>query len=324
MSHMVYAGVPPLLLAAGVVFAILGFLATAVVIYFVIDEKIQEVRFDDQFEFAPGPIDRGAALPDYVNPATLRTLATHGNLEEPPAQVENSQGSRVSGGLPKGLFTGRKERGTKVTHEPHDDLGELIRRVLRHLVETGELNQTIDTIQIDDLMVEAIPNFADPKSASEAFEAWFEQNYPNGLDGVATPELVEQLSRLGQQFPEKKICERLCKAFEATANSPDSPLFLEGEWLPEEANGTIVLRRTDLRIASGHYERRTERSIPMPDGVSITARLEGELTEHGKNRMVGVSRPVRASVLATVKQYVPDTSCFELVPIAVFQRIGSA
>lgn len=324
MSHMVFAGLPSLLWIAGVVFAVFGVVAALAVTYFVIDEKIQEVRFDDQFEFAPGPIDRGAALPDYVNPDTLRTLATHGNIEELPSQVENSQGSRVAGGLPKGIFGGGKEKGTKVTHEPHDDLGELIRRVLRHLVETGELNQTIDTIQIDDLMVEAIPNFADPQNAKEAFEAWFEQNYPDGLDEVAMPELVEKLSRLGQQFPEKKICERLCKAFEAISNNPDSPLFLEGEWLPEENNGSIVLRRTDLRIASGHYERRTERSIPMPEGVSITARLEGELTEHGKNRMVGVSRPVRASVLATVKQYVPDTSCFELVPIAVFQRIGSA
>ncbi len=62
----------------------------------------------------------------------------------------------------------------------------------------------------------------------------------------------------------------------------------------------------------------------MPEGATITMGLpESDLTSHGKTRMVGVSRPIRAKALATLKQYDPDTGCFELVPIAVYQRVGN-
>lgn len=317
--------VAPLPLIVLGAFAAIGLLGLIVIAWLAIAERIEETRFPDQFEFAPGPIDRGAALPDFVNQEALRNLASHHKLEELPSQIQETNSRKIKGGAPKGTFGGEKGQETKVTREPRDDPGELIHKVVRHLYDNDELNQTVDRILLDD-MIDAIPNFADPESAREAFQAWFEEKYPEGFDGVDPAQLAEQLARLGQEFPQGKVCERLKSSFESVqADQPEAPLYVEGEWAVKGENESVILSRTNLRVQSIGPLGAQERSIPMPEGASIVMKLpEGELTSHGQNRMVGVSRPVRATVLGTLKNYDPETGCFQLVPIAVYQRIGNS
>jgi hypothetical protein len=317
--------IPPALLIGLIVFAVLGILGVLAIAGFLISERLDDSGFDDQFEFLPGPTDNGAAFPDFVNEASLRHLASHHELGEVPAQIQETQGAAVKGGAPQGVLSGEHSHQTTVTHKPHDDLGELIRKIVRHLFETNELNQSIDRIWIEDIMVEAVPNFADPERAQEAFEAWLEENYPHGFDGVAPAQLAEELARLGEQFPQKRICERLKTSFEGVVkNDPEAVLYLEGEWAVASNDETVDLSRTNLRVESPTPLGPQERSIPMPEGAAITMQLpKAELTRHGKTRMVGVSRPIRARVLATMKQYDPNTGCFELVPIAVYQLVGN-
>jgi len=317
--------VSPIILIALGVLALLGIGFLALVIWVYIEDRVQSGKLSDKFDFAPGPHD-GAAVPDYVNETALRNLAAHHQLEDVPCQVQEKKGAKIGGGAPKGVLTGEQSHETTVTLEPHDDLGELVRKVGRHLHETNELNESIDLIWIEDIMVEAIPDFAEPDRAQSAFQDWLEENYPKGFDGVTATQLAEELARLGELLPQKKICERLRSSFEGIVeNAAETPLFLEGEWaVSDDDKGVITLNKTNLRVESPTPSGAAVRSIPMPDGASIKMTLlESELTEHGKRRMVGVSRPIRARVLATLKQYNPDSGCFELVPIAVYQRVGS-
>lgn len=77
--------------------------------------------------------------------------------------------------------------------------------------------------------------------------------------------------------------------------------LLEGEWEVEGAEGDLLLRRADDRRA-------------------IHVRLDGELTHHGRSAMLGVTRPIHACVIGTVRQHDPVAGCLEIAPIAVFQR----
>ena len=326
MPHIFSAiDISPPLLVALVIFAGVGLLGAGAIAWLVISERLEERGgFDDQFEFSPGPTDNGTVFPYFVNEDLLRHLASHHKLAEVPVQIQKTQGGRTKAAAPQGIVEGELSHQTTMTHEPRDDLGELVRKIVRHLHETHELNQSIDLIWIDDIVVEAVPNFADPEGAREAFEAWLGEKYPNGLDGIEPAVLAEQLARLGEQFPQKKICERLKASFAAVEeNDPDSPLYLEGEWAVATDDETVVLDRTNLRVESPTPYGSQQRSIPIPEGASIKITLpKAGLTDHGKTKMVGVSRPIRAKVLATMKEHIPDTGCFELVPIAIYQQVG--
>jgi hypothetical protein len=316
----------PLVFIALAVLAGIGILGLLLIGGVLIFERFDEHRvFKDEFDFSANPHD-GAAVPDFVNEVVLRNLATHHKLDLVPTRVQETRGRNVQGGAPKGVLSGQLSNETTVTHEPHDDLGELVRRVVRHLHETGELNQSADLIWIEDIMLEAVPDFGEPSRASDAFGTWFDEHYPRGFDGVAPEQLARELGSLGEQLPQTKICDRLRTSFsEIDDHAPEAVLFFEGEWaVKNDGSGTITLSKTNLRVESPGPEGRRTRSIPIPDNASIVMDVsESDLTVHGRTRMVGVSRPIRAKVLATLRQYDPDTGCFEVVPIAVYQRVGN-
>ncbi|HEX5762986.1 MAG TPA: hypothetical protein VFY04_07680 [Solirubrobacterales bacterium] len=126
-------------------------------------------------------------------------------------------------------------------------------------------------------------------------------------DHVSTPEIGEE-----------KIRREVKAAHRALAEGDSSILLLEGGWEVEGEEGDLLLRRTDLRTHD--HQSREPRSLPMPDGVGIHVHLDDELTRHGKNAMLGVTRPIRACLMGTVRQYEPTTGCLEIAAIAVFQR----
>lgn len=302
-----------------VLLAALGFAVAAMVAYILFDDRVLTPRESDQFKFEPGPIDRGVALIDYVNEHTLRSLAKYHEIE-PPATIEQEQREGVSASAPQEVFKASSETGTKVTHRPHDDLGDLILKVLRHLDDRGELSEA-DLIDAEDILSEPLPDFSDSKGTREFFESWLKENFAAGLDGVKHEDLATKLAEMHPELADESLSARLRASFEELKQDADSVLFLEGEWRIEGESGDLVLKRTDLRIKA--RDDGAPKSIRMPAGASIAARIEGQLTDHGKNRMIGQSRPIRASVLASIRQYNPDTGCLEIAPIGVFQRVLS-
>lgn len=302
--------------------ALLGVLTVVVIAVIAYEElELGSGKVDQRVEFEQGPVDRGAAIPDFVNEDALRGLATHHNVEEAPTSVQKSKKIGISLN-PFKWFGGSAEKGTTETRNPPNDMGELIRRVLRRLEDQNELDH-VDLIYVDDLMVDSMPSFGDPNRAKETLESWLEENYPQGLEGVTTSELAQKLSRIGTEIPERALHERLKASFDRVKNAEEeSVLFLEGEWSVEGEAGKLQLSRTDIRIV-GHRPGNS-RSIPLPDGASMKVQLDGELTKHGKNRIVGLDRPIRASIMATVRQCDPSSCSLDLTPIAVFQRVGSS
>jgi len=301
-----------------VLLAAFGLAVIALAIYVVLDERVLSSRETDQFKFEPGPIDRGVALLDYANENTLRSLAKLHEIEEPPTSIEQEQRSGASASVPKEIFKKTSESGTKVTHQPHDDLGDLILKVLRHLDDHDQLSEA-DLIDAEDILSEPLLDFSDRTGTRRFFESWLKDNFADGLDGVQHEELATKLADMHPELTEENLSTRLRASFEELKQDADSVLFLEGEWKIEGEVGNLVLRRTDLRVEAA--DDGAPKSIRMPSGASISARIEGQLTDHGKNRMVGQSQPIRASVLASIRQYNPDTGCLEIAPIGVFQRV---
>jgi hypothetical protein len=130
--------------------------------------------------------------------------------------------------------------------------------------------------------------------------------------------LAGRLAAIDDEVPEWELRARLEATHRALAESESSIQLLEGEWEVEGEEGDLLLMRTDVRIAdSGGRE---PRSLPLPDGIAIHVRLDGELTHHGRAAMLGVTQPIHAGVLGTVRQREPATGCLQIVPIAVFQR----
>lgn len=304
--------------------ALVGVLALAVIILLWLDERgALDGGIDPRIELQHGSVDRGAAIPDFFNEETVKGLAAHHQIEEPAKQVEKSRRWKISLN-PIKWVGGSGEHGTRETHEPHHDMGEFIRRILRHLDDSGELNH-VDRIFVNDMIFESIPRFGDPDSVRETLEAWLRENYPDGLADVDVGELARKMATIGTEVPESSIHERLSSALDRVQrDGSESILFLEGEWRVHEENGNVVLDRTDIRAMAGDGVAPEVRSVPLPSGASIKVRLEGDLTAHGRNRMVGVERPIRASVMGTVRQCDPRDCLLELIPMAVFQRVGSS
>jgi hypothetical protein len=276
----------------------------------------------EHVQFEGGPVDSGWFAPDLCDEEAIRGLAAHHKVKEPPSKIESSWRANLS--LNPLSWVGLSGERSKVeTREPRNDMGELIRAIVGHLDEQAELNR-VGRIHIDDFLFESIPSFHDPNVTRETFESWLQKNYPDGVDGVKNSELAEKLATIGTEIPDGAVRERLKEALEAVkASEHGSVLFSEGEWSVEGDEGDLLLTRTDVQVVAS-IRPTPPRSVPMPDGITIKARLTDKLTDHGKRRLGGgVSLPVRASILATVRTYDPGNCCLELTPIAVVQRVGS-
>jgi hypothetical protein len=305
-----------------IVIGLLAFLGAAtllIALFVFVTEDLLPGKFKREFGFDEKAVDRGTPILDYANEDVLRSIASHHNLEGPPTRVERGRKRGLHGG-PKSL-SGSAENSTTETREPRDDLAELTRRLLGHLHTKGELNQTSDCVQSEELD-EPVPFFLQEKSARKFFEDWMAEHFSEGIGGVSEEELARELAKIGRQVPEAKVRELVTKAFEELQSGAERLLFLEGEWsIDDDGTGNLLLTRTDLRITTGNGEIGAH-SLPMPSGLSITALLDNNnLTSHGRTRMQGVTQPIRASVIATRRQYHPGNCCFEVAPIAVFQRI---
>lgn len=137
-----------------------------------------------------------------------------------------------------------------------------------------------------------------------------------GRDGRLSREADEV--RMAAPFEEGGLRARLEAAHRALARSESSIQLLEGEWEVEGEEGDLLLARADVRVVD--RPGGAPRSLPLPAGVAIHVRLDGKLTRHGKSAMLGVTQPIRACVIGTVRQHEPIAGCLEITPIAVFQR----
>jgi hypothetical protein len=301
---------------------LVGLFALIIVASFLLEDfRLSRIE-QDRFALEPGPVDRGTALPCWCNDDLLKGVAKQHQIDGTPAKVEKSNGFGISLSLPFG-GKGKADRGSKVTVEPYDDSGELILRLLAALDKKGELNQTADRISVHDLQVDPLLALsAGPESAASFFEQWLDKHYPNGLGNVSSDDLAQKLAEMSAEFPEEQLRERIADAHLTLAKNEGSVILLEGEWDVAGDDGDLLLERTDLRVAA--HDQDVPKSLPMPAGVSIHVRVEGELTRHGKNCMVGVTRPIRGCVMGTVRQHVPSTGCLEIAPIAIFQRLSTA
>lgn len=284
-------------------------------------------RRASSFGFNPSPVERGMPILDYANEDVLRSLANQHSLEQPPAKVERRRARKVKGG-PNQLQAAAGSDTTE-THEPRDDLAKLLRNLLRHLHKEGELDQSADCVHAGIAEPGVPPFLANEEFARSFFLEWLRDRYPDGLSTVEIEDLAEKLAAAGRDAPDQQIREHLSGVFENLRDSSHI-LFLEGEWAIEEDGDVegdgekhLLLSRRDLRITYPMGEIEEGGSLPMPEGVSITAQLDADaLTIHGRNRMVGVTQPIRAAIVATFRQYDDqEACCLSVAPIAVFQTV---
>lgn len=271
------------------------------------------------FRFDPAPFEKGMPILDYANEEVLRSLASQHGLEQPPAKVERRKSRGLKGGSKH--LQGTTSSDTTETHEPRDDLAKLLKALLRHLHKEGELDQSGDCVQAGVAEPGVSPFLASEEFAREYFADWLNEQYPTGLAQVEVEDLADALAAAGRSTPEQQIREHLTETFSGLRGSSHI-LFLEGEWsIEEDGEHQILLSRRDLRITYPGGEEGG--SVAMPDGVAITAQLDTQaLTTHGRNRMVGVTQPIRAAIVATFRQHEDEeTSCLSVAPIAVFQTV---
>ena len=314
------------LLVVGGLFALIGAITFGAILWDILGEWFDRRReTTTAYGFSPVDVDRGTQLLDYADAEVLRSVAVHHDLEPPPTKIEKRRNRGVQGGSK--ALKGTADNGTTTTLEPYDDLADLLRRLLKHLHGEGELNQTADCVLADAIADDRIPPpfVRSEDEARTYFEEWLTEQYPDGLENVGVDELAAALAGVGRTPPGVKVRDAVVANFKTLQSGSEQLLFLEGEWAIEEANGQIVLSRTNLRLSYGvpGDTDGASSSLPMPDGVSIKSRFDATaLTNHGRNRMVGVTQPIRACMVGTMRQYDENCGCLEIVPVAVFQRIA--
>jgi hypothetical protein len=324
MSHLAsinptdLSGLDPVFAIGLLALALTGAAALVLLAWLVLD---LDGDVGDYFGLESAPVDRGTALPYWFDEDSLQAVATQHDVDGIPSKVERRKRLGLSIPLFGGL-RGKADGSTKVTEKPYDDRGKLILRVLGKLHEKGELNRAADCALVSSLEDSPIIAFSGtPDSTKAFFEEWLEKHFPEGLQAVLTEALATELAGMGSEISEERLREELGAAHHSLASSDGSILLLEGEWTArDEDKDGFLLERTDIKVAA--YDEPVARSVPMPAGVAIHVRLDGELTRYGQNSMHGVTRPIRACVMGTVRQYDPDSGCLEIAPIAVFQRLG--
>lgn len=261
---------------------------------------------------------RTTTLPCWTDDATLEDVAAQNGVDRKPVEIETHRGRGFSMRLHS--LRGEAEGGTRSLHKPSDDRGELISRLLGKLDEDGRLHRDADQLNMRDLpsrpLLTALTG--GERSLKELFAEWLKEHYPDGLDGVDRDELADRLATIDDEVPEWDLRAKLLAAHRGLAEAESSLQLLEGRWEVEGDEGHLLLKRTDVRIAD--RPNREPRSHPLPDGVAIQVHLDGELTHHGRSAMLGVTQPIQACVIGTVRQHDAATGCLEIAPIAVFQR----
>lgn len=262
--------------------------------------------------------DERTTLPCWYDEAMLRDVAAQNGVDRKPVEIETRSGHGAGVRLPAAF--GKTEGGTRALHKLHDDPGELISQLIEGLEENGRLNRDADQLDGRDLDPRPLSTAlaAGEARTEEVFAEWLREHYPSGLEGVDRDELARGLATIDDEVPEWEVRARLQAAHRDLAGAESSIQLLEGRWKVGGEEGDLRLERTDVRIAdrSGGEPR----SHPLPAGVAIRVRLDGELTHHGRGAMLGVTQPIQACVLGTVRQHEASTGRLEITPIAVFQR----
>lgn len=264
------------------------------------------------------PSDERTALPCWYDEAMLRDVAAQNGVDRKPVEIETRSGHGAGVRLPAAF--GKTEGGTRTLHKLYDDPGELIARLVEGLNENGRLNRDADQLDARDLTPRPLSAAlaAGEARTEELFAEWLREHYPNGLEGVDRNELARRLATIDGEVPEWEVRAGLLAAHRDLAGAESSIQLLEGRWEVEGEEGDLLLERADVRIAdrSGGEPR----SHPLPAGLAIQVRLDGELTHHGRGAMLGVTQPIQVCVLGTVRQHEASTGRLEIAPIAVFQR----
>jgi hypothetical protein len=300
------------------VLALIGVIALLLLALLVIDEWWSDRGA--RFGFDPEPVDRGTPILDYINEEVVRSLAKHHHVDTGPAKIERQR--KRGFGLNLKILKGNRESGATETNLPYDDRAEVLRLLLRHLDGEGELGQDVDCVYAPVLEYRQ-PLFAvGEEEASQQLEQRLAEHYPDGLGEISVEKLAAQLAASATDSSDVRVVEHMLEKFRALQDGDEQILFMEGEWAIEPAGEEgLRLSRTDLRILQA--ERYRSGSLPIPEGLGIEATLSTEsLTSHGRNRMVGVTQPVRASVVGTLRQFEDGSGRLELAPVAVFQRIS--
>lgn len=314
------SGLSPILTVGLLVLALVGFIAVILVCLFLLD---QEGPFDAD-EFDVKSVSRGTALACWHDDHALKSVAKQHDIDGMPSKVERKSGLGIS--VPFGGAKGTAEGSRTITEESFEDYGHLILQLLGDLDDKGVLSRKADCVPIDGARAElALAFSAEREETEEYFRDWLSKRFPEGLERVSLESLVTALADVAEELPEERIRRQLCEIHRRMAKSDSRVEFIEGEWrVLEHGGGRVIISLTTLRLVDPDLLPWDDGSTTaeMPAGASIQVGLNEELlTRHGQNAFIGVTRPVRACVMGTIRQHDPETGRLEIAPIAVFQRV---
>jgi hypothetical protein len=304
--------------------AVVGALAVLAGVLVAIDEwrvarTIASESAGFRFDQPSAPAALGIPILYSADEEVLRSIATQHGLKPPPEKVEKKKRFSLRGGTKEVGAAGDASK-TEVI-KPPDDLAELVHRMLDHLHREEKMSQAADCISTSGVDGAVSPAWLDQDEAEELYGVWLEARYPEGLEKVSIRELARALPSVGEDVNQAELRDRLQETFRQVKGDGHL-LFLEGEWsISQSDDGKLTMTRTDLRVIGRNGEVVLRSSYPILDGISIKAHVEAaNLTPRGRARMVGVTQPIRASMIATFFEHKDETGCFEVTPLATFEQ----
>lgn len=261
--------------------------------------------------------------PDHVqclfgNQGAIKNLARQADLVTLEVSgAEESKGSKLGVG-PKGPQAGLSQ-SSKTDFIRNDDIDPLVIPAFRHQAALGKVEAELASISNFQSIAMKIA-----LNPAKVLNGWFTDHYPNGLDGVSSTRLANELAELFAQeyyLGERELANLFNDKFEQAHQSKDVIYaWLEGSWaIHDEGDDHYVWSLKEAAFWGG-----STRSMPANASVVVQCPKQ-DLTDQGarflvkRNRSEGKGWQRDARIFARFSRYDDRAKTVTLDSVAVYE-----
>lgn len=276
----------------------------------------------------------GVVFAQYVREDDLRSVAVQKRIVPSAAWVERGESSKAGGEV----TGGSKSLGGRLSHErgresrvhvelPPAQAGDLIPRVLKKLEEDGDLRTHLANAPFTQADLRSV--VSNPDDAIAYVREYMTAQYPDGVDDSPDEMVQGIVMALHRKAREDEIDQKR-EQFKGTGKNEF--VLISSKWRVHRSGGEVQLWLREW-TAPGPYEywdphhqggsaSAQPAVLELPAGVGIRAELDEEAMTDRGHRELKDGEVKELGVFGTVVSYMETAGRLEVLPIAVFSRVG--
>lgn len=273
-----------------------------------------------------GPGRGGVLLAQYLGVDDLTSIAAQQNIVPNPAWIERGQTSKAAAEVGAGgtRASGERGRDTREHVEMPRQAVDLLPKLLAKLNDGDMLVTNLAHPPLRNSDVRSV--VADVEGATEYALEHLHATYPDGFDDPAGELVREVVAALNRKAHADEIEQ---KRAEFTAVGQESLALIESVWRVQVNSSRVRLSLAEWEVPPevemymGPQDGTDGNAVPQGIHINVDLDLLG-LTRRGARELTRSHETRRLGVFGTTARFDRDAGRLEILPIAVFSRVGRA